>query len=82
MAMAFVWTAMLALSVLFSILNDSAAAVSTAALTGAHAGVEATLAIAGAICLWSGLAKVLERSGLAEKLTRLLAPLLRRLFPA
>ena len=82
MAMAFVWTAMLALSVLFSILNDSAAAVSAAALTGARAGVEATLAIAGALCLWSGRGKVLERSGLAEGLTRLLAPLLRRLFPA
>lgn len=82
MAMSVVWTAMLALSVLFAMLTGSTAAVGAAALTGAHAGVEATLAIAGAICLWSGLAKVLERSGLAENLTRLLAPLLRRLFPA
>ena len=82
MAMSVVWTAMLALSVLFAIATGSTSAVGAAALTGARAGVEATLAIAGAICLWSGLARVLERSGLAEKLTRLLAPLLRRLFPA
>ena len=81
MAMSVVWTAMLALSVLFAMLTGSTAAVGAAALTGARAGVEATLAIAGAICLWSGLGKVLERSGLAETLTRLLAPLLRRLFP-
>lgn len=81
MAMSIVWIAMLTLSVSFGILNDSASAVGAAALIGARSGVEATLAIAGALCLWSGLGKVLERSGLSERLTRLLAPLLRRLFP-
>lgn len=81
MAMSIVWIAMLTLSVLFGILNDSASAVGAAALTGARSGVEATLAIAGALCLWSGLGRVLEHSGLSEKLTHLLAPLLRRLFP-
>ena len=81
MAMSIVWIAMLTLSVSFGILNDSASAVGAAALTGARSGVEATLAIAGALCLWSGLGRVLEHSGLSECLTRLLAPLLRRLFP-
>ena len=81
MAMSIVWIAMLTLSVLFGILNDSASAVGAAALIGARSGVEATLAIAGALCLWSGLGRVLEHSGLSEKLTHLLAPLLRRLFP-
>ena len=81
MAMSIVWIAMLTLSVSFGILNDSASAVGAAALTGARSGVEATLAIAGALCLWSGLGRVLEHSGLSEKLIHLLAPLLRRLFP-
>ena len=79
--MSIVWIAMLTLSVSFGILNDSASAVGAAALIGARSGVEATLAIAGALCLWSGLGRVLEHSGLSEKLTHLLAPLLRRLFP-
>lgn len=81
MAMSIVWIVMLTLSVSFGILNDSASAVGSAALIGARSGVEATLAIAGALCLWSGLGRVLEHSGLSEKLTHLLAPLLRRLFP-
>ena len=81
MAMSIVWIVMLTLSVSFGILNDSASAVGAAALIGARSGVEATLAIAGALCLWSGLGRVLEHSGLSEKLTHLLAPLLRRLFP-
>ena len=81
MAMSIVWIVMLTLSVSFGILNDSASAVGAAAFTGARSGVEATLAIAGALCLWSGLGRVLEHSGLSEKLTHLLAPLLRRLFP-
>ena len=79
--MSIVWIVMLTLSVSFGILNDSASAVGAAALIGARSGVEATLAIAGALCLWSGLGRVLEHSGLSEKLTHLLAPLLRRLFP-
>ena len=38
-------------------------------------------AIAGMLCLWTGVMEVMRRSGLADKLSRLLAPVLRRLFP-
>lgn len=33
------------------------------------------------LCLWMGVMEVMQRAGLAEKLARLLRPILRRLFP-
>ena len=56
-------------------------AVATAALDGAAAAVELCLSIAGMLCLWTGVMEVMRRSGLAEKLSRLLRPMLRLLFP-
>uniref|UniRef100_UPI00262DD90D nucleoside recognition domain-containing protein n=1 Tax=uncultured Intestinimonas sp. TaxID=1689265 RepID=UPI00262DD90D len=44
-------------------------------------GVELCLAMAGPLCLWMGVMEIMRRSGLSEKLSRLLHPLLRRLYP-
>ena len=81
MAMAVLWTAMAAASVLCGLATGRMEAVSAAALEGAGAAVELALAMAGALCLWSGVMEVMRRAGLAEKLTRLLRPVLRRLYP-
>ena len=40
-----------------------------------------SLAMAGALCLWSGVLEVMARSGMADGLSRLLRPVLRRLLP-
>ena len=81
MAMSLIWTGMVAASILFSLWNGCADTVAAAALEGAAAGIQLTLALAGTLCLWSGLVKVMERAGLSRKLSRLLSPLLRRIFP-
>ena len=81
MAMAVIWTALAAASVLCGLAAGRMEAVSAAALEGAGAAVELALAMAGALCLWSGVMEVMRRAGLAEKLTRLLRPVLRRLYP-
>ena len=81
MAMSLIWTGMVAASILFSLWNGCADTVAAAALEGAAAGIHLTLSLAGTLCLWSGLVKVMERSGLSRKLARLLSPLLRRIFP-
>ena len=57
-------------------------AVAAAALEGAGAAVELCLSMAGVLCLWTGVMEVLRRSGAMEGLSRLLRPLLRRLYPA
>jgi len=81
MAMAWIWTGMVALSLLFGLVNGSVSQVANAAMEGAGAAVTLCLALAGVICLWSGVMEVIRRGGLAAKLARLLRPALIRLFP-
>ncbi len=81
MAMAWVWTVMVAASVLCGAANGTIDAVASAALEGAGAAVELCLGMGGAICLWSGVMELMERCGLAAGLARLFHPLLRRLLP-
>lgn len=81
MAMSVIWTAMIAASILCGLALGNGSAVAAAALEGAAAGVELCIAMAGALCLWLGVMEIMRRSGLAEGLSRLLRPVLRRLFP-
>lgn len=82
MSMSYAWLIMLGGSIFCALLRGTAAETGAAALSGAQSGVTLCLSISGAVCLWSGLARVMEQSGLAERLARLLRPLLRRLFPS
>lgn len=79
--MSVLWTAMVVCAVVFGGLNGRSAQVTAAAMEGAAAGVELCLSMAGPLCLWMGVMEILSRSGLAEKLTGLSRPLLRRLYP-
>lgn len=81
MAMAWIWTGMVGLSVLCAILTGRMEAVAAAALDGAAAAVDLCLGMLGGVCLWMGVMELLERCGLAARLSRLLRPLLRRLLP-
>jgi len=81
MAMSVIWTIMVGVSILCSLLLGTGTATAAAALEGAAAGVELCIGMAGALCLWLGVMEVMRRSGLAEGLSRALRPILRRLFP-
>ena len=81
MAMAWIWSGMLLLAVLAGAISGQLGAVSAAAMAGAERGAQLCLSLAGPLCLWAGLAAVLEGSGLSAKLAALLRPLLGRLFP-
>ena len=79
--MTVIWTGMVALSVLCGLACGRGPAVAAAAVEGASAAIELTLSIAGMLCLWTGVMEVMRRSGLSDQLSRLLEPVLRRLFP-
>lgn len=81
MVMTCIWTGLLALSVVASVLTGRGAALSAAVLEGAQSGVALAISLTGSICLWSGAGKLMTHLGLTEKLSRLLRPVLHRLFP-
>ncbi|MCI8474678.1 MAG: spore maturation protein A [Oscillospiraceae bacterium] len=81
MAMSVIWTGMVVVSILYGLWAGNGAAVAAGAVEGAAAAVELCLTMAGVMCLWMGVMEVMKRSGLAESLSRLLRPILRRLYP-
>lgn len=81
MAMAWIWTGMIAASVLYGLVNGTIGAVGSAAMDGAAAAVELCLSMAGIMCLWSGVMSIMKASGLTGGLSRLFRPVLRRLLP-
>lgn len=81
MAMAWLWTGMVAVSLVFGILTGSVGELGGAALEGATAAVELCVSMAGIMCLWTGVMEVMEQCGLSAALARLFRPLLRRLLP-
>lgn len=81
MTMTVIWTGMIAVSILCGLATGRGPAVAAAAVEGASAAVQLALSIAGMLCLWTGVMEVMRQSGLADKLSRLLFPVLCRLFP-
>ena len=81
MVMSWIFTGILLLSVVFAVINGRGAELAAAVPQGAQAGVTLAISIAGSICLWSGVGKLMEATGVTGILSKLLAPLLKRLFP-
>lgn len=79
--MGWIWTGFLLLSVLYGLVTSNIGSLSTSMLEGARSGVTLAISLAGPICLWSGLSRVMDAVGWSAGLARFLAPLLRRLFP-
>ena len=69
------------LALLFGIWNGSAAALGGAVIDGAAGAVQVTLSLCGMMCLWCGMMEVLREAGAIRRLSRLLRPLLRLIFP-
>ena len=72
---------LLAVSFLCAGLTGQMDALSQAVPGGAAQGVQLVLALSGTLCLWSGLNRMMEATGIQRGLARLLRPLLRLLFP-
>ena len=59
------------------VFNDMVSAL----FSNAKTGFEISLGLTGVLALWLGILKIGERSGLIERMARMVAPVLSRLFP-
>lgn len=81
MVMSWIWTGILAVSLLCATIKGNGAALSAAVPQGAQAGVTLAISIAGSICLWTGVGNLMEKSGITKVLSKALSPVLSHLFP-
>ena len=82
MFMSWFWGICVLTAACFAFLGGTGAETGAALLTGAGTGVELCIAMAGSLALWSGLGRLMERTGLTGILAKLLRPLLAALYPA
>ena len=81
MLMSWIFLTMGLLSLIFALAKGTGAQVSGAVASGAQAGVTLAISLAGSVCLWTGVGRLMERSGITQALSRLLRPILGRVFP-
>lgn len=79
--MSYVFGCMIALAFLFSTATGGLSTLSSGILDAAGAAVELLISISGMLCMWSGFMRIAKDCGLIDKLARLCAPVLRRLYP-
>ena len=81
MLMSLIWLGMVAVAILYGAATGTLGAVSAAVTDGAGSAVSLCLGLAGAVCLWSAVMEVMSQSGLLRALSRLLRPLLQKVYP-
>ena len=82
MIMGWVFTGMLLISILCAALLGTGSALAASIPNGAQAGVTLAISLCGAICLWTGAGKLMEKTGVTVFLSRIFAPLLGKIFPS
>lgn len=75
------WAGIMLLAILSGMVTGRLAEVTNAFLGGGGEAVTLSLTLGGAMCLWGGLMRVADKGGLTILLAKVLAPLMRLLFP-
>ena len=81
MVMSWIFTILLVVSTISAFVSGNGTALAAATAQGAQAGISLAVSLAGSICLWTGVGKLMERIGLTNLLSKFLRPILYRVFP-
>lgn len=80
--MSWIWTALIGISMISAVVLGRGSQLAAATAQGAQAGITLSISLAGSVCLWSGVGKLMEKAGFTGALSRLLRPVLGWLFPS
>lgn len=76
-----IWPIFIIISFLYAIMVGRVDDVNQSIFDSATSAVELSITFLGTMCLWNGMMKILQETSLMEKLTKLLKPFMRFLFP-
>ena len=76
-----IWLGMILIAVIVGVIEGRIDDVVRAITDSAKLGFELAIGLTGIMCLWLGIMSIATDSGLVSKLSNLLRPVLRRLFP-
>lgn len=79
--MNFIWSFMVIASIVTAVITGRVDETVNAVFEGASTAVSTLISFAGAMCFWTGIMKISEKSGVSKLISRFIAPIVTRLFP-
>lgn len=79
--MTYLWSGMIIIGIIYGALTGNFKSVTEAAVSSGKDAVTLCISMAGIVSMWSGLMKIAEMSGMVEKLSGKMRPVMRFLFP-
>lgn len=79
--MNFIWSFMMIISIITAVITGRVDETVNAVFEGASTAVSTLISFAGAMCFWTGIMKISEKSGVSDLICRFIAPIVTRLFP-
>jgi spore maturation protein A len=77
-----IWSLMVIASLVTAALTGRMDETMNAVFEGASSAVSTLISFAGAMCFWTGIMKVAEKSGVSAVIRKIISPLVNRLFPS
>lgn len=77
----YIWALMILVSICCSVITGRTEALAAAIGDSADQAIKLLITMAGTMCLWTGMMKIADKSGVTAAAARLLSPLLGRLMP-
>ena len=76
-----IWPVFIIISVVYGILTGRVEEVNNSIFESTVEAVKLTITFFGTICMWNGIIQIAAKTTLMDKLTKLLSPLMKFLFP-
>lgn len=76
-----IWPVFIIISFVYAIFTGKVEQINTAIFDSAASAVQLSITFLGTMCLWSGMMQIATETTLIDKLTKLLNPVMRFLFP-
>lgn len=76
-----IWASFIIIGILYSILTNNVELISTEIIKGAETTLNMITKIFPVMALWLGIMKIAEASNLLKKISKLLSPIMKKIFP-
>lgn len=76
-----IWASFIIIGITYSILTNNVELISTEIIKGAETSLNMVMKIFPVMALWLGIMKIAEVSNLLKKISKLLSPIMKKIFP-
>ncbi|WMJ79922.1 nucleoside recognition domain-containing protein [Clostridium sp. MB40-C1] len=76
----YIWFFLMTFGIVFGLVTGKGDIISKSIINSTESSVKLIIGLIGMMCLWSGVMKIAQKSGITEKLAKLLKPILNLIF--